>query len=439
MLTYPLAAYAADYGSNSTKAPPVAQNLVREGDFAVKLAVKLGLGVVTDEAVAEDMLVKAGVVPLNGWISDYPVTPEIVGQLQDSIDKASASGTLRLTRAEASRAIVELTAELNLPSPAGPETAAAPAERVPDEYSNPTVINNYYSDQGPPVMTYYAPPYDYAYLYDWVPYPLWWDAFWFPGFYICRHFTTVAVVSSGGTVVVSNQVIDPVSNTVAVVSPVTQTSSGSVRAVTALKTEGGKTFTNVTEMRAASGFRSAEAARPIIPASASLNRETLRSAGGGRSAASEAVAPVRSGGFRSNESRQGAGSILNRSVERMNTAPANDGFATRGAASSGGTVRSLSEGRVRDGGFSSGNTSERSLSTPSVAPARSFSAPSMGGGTERQFAAPSAPSRSYSAPERASIAPSAPARSYSAPERSFSGGGERGGGSGGRGCSGGRC
>lgn len=31
-----------------------------------------------NEAVAEDMLAKKEVAPVNGWISDYPVTPEII-------------------------------------------------------------------------------------------------------------------------------------------------------------------------------------------------------------------------------------------------------------------------------------------------------------------------------------------------------------------------
>ena len=81
LLLYPFATFAADYVSQPSQAqqvPPVAQTLVREGDFAVKLAATLNLGLPTNEAEAEDMLAKAGVAPLNGWISDYPMTPQIV-------------------------------------------------------------------------------------------------------------------------------------------------------------------------------------------------------------------------------------------------------------------------------------------------------------------------------------------------------------------------
>jgi hypothetical protein len=35
----------------------------------------------------------------------------------------------------------------------------------------PEVINKQYEEQGPPVVTYYAPPDPYSYLYSWVPYP----------------------------------------------------------------------------------------------------------------------------------------------------------------------------------------------------------------------------------------------------------------------------
>jgi hypothetical protein len=74
LLLYPFATFAADYGSQPSQTqqgPPVAQPLVREGDFAVKLAATLNLGNPTDEAVAEDMLAKAGVAA-EWWLSDYP-------------------------------------------------------------------------------------------------------------------------------------------------------------------------------------------------------------------------------------------------------------------------------------------------------------------------------------------------------------------------------
>ena len=38
------------------------------------------------------------------------------------------------------------------------------------------------------MVTYYAPPPDYYYLYSWVPYPFWCDEFWFGGFFILNDF-----------------------------------------------------------------------------------------------------------------------------------------------------------------------------------------------------------------------------------------------------------
>ncbi len=63
-------------------APPISQALVPEGDFALKLAAALKLGSPNDEPQAEDMLTSAGIAPKNGWIADYPVTPNIIGELQ---------------------------------------------------------------------------------------------------------------------------------------------------------------------------------------------------------------------------------------------------------------------------------------------------------------------------------------------------------------------
>jgi hypothetical protein len=50
------------------------------------------------------------------------------------------------------------------------------------------VINNYYYEQGPPVGTYYSPPYDYSYLYSWVPYSFYGGGSFFPGFFILNDF-----------------------------------------------------------------------------------------------------------------------------------------------------------------------------------------------------------------------------------------------------------
>jgi hypothetical protein len=395
LLMNPFATYAEDYGSQTSQAqevPPVAQTLVREGDFAIKLAAVLDLGLPTDEAVAEDMLVKAGVAPANGWISDYPVTPQIVGQLQDSIAKAAAAGKLPMSTEEATKGLYSLAAQMKLPVPAGAETAAKESEQVPVAQSDQTVINNYYYDEGPPIITYYPPPVYFGYLYDWVPYPVWWFGFWFPGFYICHNFTTTVVVGRTPFVtrraIVSNQIIDPVTRRVAVVDPVVRTSTGSVRPETTLRTENGRMFRTVTDFRHGVSVGGFNAGRPGTAANRTPRTE----------------------GFRSPQARTSAQAIYSRSADRMSTRTVRQGTMSRGGdrayVSPRGPGRSYN-GPSRGGGarrYVAPGSSERSY-RPSVMrpytatsqPERSYYSPSWGG--QRRYIAPNVPARPFNSPE----------------------------------------
>ncbi len=415
LLLNPFAAFAADYGSQpqTNQAPPVAQPLVREGDFAIKLAAKLDLGLPPNEAVAEEMLAKVGIVPLNGWLSDYPVTPEIVGQLHDSIAKSAGEGKLPMNTEEATRGLNSLAAEMNLPTPAGPgsastEGAAPPASQQP---SSPAVVNNYYYDQGPPVITYYPPPYDYVYLYDWVPYPVFWFGFWFPGFYICHDFTTVVVVNQpfgradvGRRRIVTNRVIDPVTRRVAMVDPVTRTGSGTVRPVTTLRTGNGRTFATLADVRRepGAGFSS-----------------------GTRNSATQA------GRSWTSEARRSAGAIYSRSIQGMRSGSVREGAMTRGSARS-----YFSSGASGRSDYPRSWGGERSSNTPAArVPERSYRSSSMSGPNEsvRPFypsAAGSETGRSYSIPSRRSygsdrqfMTPSMPSRSFNTAPLTRSGGG----------------
>jgi hypothetical protein len=342
LLLYPLAANAADYGSpppQTQQVPPVAQPLVREGDFAVKLAAELGLGNPSDEAVAQDMLAKAGVVPLNGWIPDYPMTPVIVGQLQDAIEQASAQGTLPMSSSEATEALTILAAEMNLPTPAGDGTSAPQGSPSPPVPQDPTVINNYYYDAGPPIVTYYPPPPYYAYLYAWVPYPTFWFGFWYPGFYICNDFTTVVVVKSvdhyhrehwkQGTV--SNHFFDPVTKRHAVVDPIIKTRDGKHRPTTMLRARNGEQFNNLAEMRR------------------EVNRTGFRNRGPGSFTNG---ADIR--GFRSPEARKSAEAIYSRSLENMRKQGVREGSRNPGS-----DRQYMPSNRVREG-----NSSERQYTVP---------------------------------------------------------------------------
>ena len=175
--------------------PPIGQTLVREGDFAVKLAEGLKVGQPRSEAEAENMLASVDITPKNGWIADYPITPDIIGELQNAIGTASDSGKLGMKKDETMKTFQELTAQQGLPISADTKTQYAGTEQSPEgvappqdypEYYDPSTINNYYYDQGPPIVTYYPPPWDYYYLYAWVPYPFWCGGFWYPGFF-CLH------------------------------------------------------------------------------------------------------------------------------------------------------------------------------------------------------------------------------------------------------------
>ena len=176
--------------------PPIAQTLVREGDFAIKLAEVLRVGQAQSEAEAESTLASAGIAPKNGWIADYPVTPDIIGELQNIVGAAADSGKLAMKKDEAMKVFQDLVAQQGFPvrsderQYAGieqPDAGVAPPQNYP-EYYEPSAINDYYYDQGPPIVTYYPPPQDYDYLYAWVPYPFWYGRFWFPGFFCLRDF-----------------------------------------------------------------------------------------------------------------------------------------------------------------------------------------------------------------------------------------------------------
>jgi hypothetical protein len=174
------------------QAPPIAQPLTREGDFAIKLAEALKIGRVEGEAEAESLLASVGIAPKNGWIADYPMTPDIVGELEKAVSEAADANRLPMGKNEALKAFRTTAVELELPIIAEVQDryTDAPPPTTP-QYTTPTVINNYYYTEGPPVVTYYPPPWDYYYLYAWIPSPFWYSGFYFPGFYILHDFHRV--------------------------------------------------------------------------------------------------------------------------------------------------------------------------------------------------------------------------------------------------------
>ena len=189
----------------AAKAPPVSQQLVPEGDFALKLVAALKLRTPETEAQAEDMLVSVGIAPENGWIADYPMTPIIIGQVRNAVLAAAALNKLPMGKDEALQTFEGLTAEFGLTIAPAPEQYAEGQPPSGSEYVPPPEIENYYYEEGPPVVTYYPPPWDYYYLYAWVPYPFFCAGFFFPGFFILNDFHHF----HHGHHLISNHFIDP--------------------------------------------------------------------------------------------------------------------------------------------------------------------------------------------------------------------------------------
>jgi hypothetical protein len=207
------------------QSPPIGQTLVREGDFAVKLAETLKIGAAKGEAEAESMLATAGIAPKNGWIADYPVTPDIIGELQNAVGSAVDSGKLKMNRDEAAKSVQDLAVQQGLPVQV--DERQNPVEQQPPDYGDSEVVNNYYYTEGPPVVTYYPPPWDYYYLYAWVPCPFWYTGFWFPGFFVLNDFH----FHHGHGHFISNHFIDPKTHASLRVDPTTRATGTAARNV----------------------------------------------------------------------------------------------------------------------------------------------------------------------------------------------------------------
>jgi len=184
-----MASAQAQTGQATAIPPPISQPLVTEGSLAVSLAASLGVSSTTDQIEAESNLGDIGIAPRNGWIADYPVTPDIVAEVRQSVATAADNEQLPFPKDEAVKRFTATIAGLDLSVRAytGSETVSDQPVSC-ENYPNPAMINNTYSNEGPPIVTYYCPPPDYYYQYDWVPYPFWWTDFWFPGFFILRDF-----------------------------------------------------------------------------------------------------------------------------------------------------------------------------------------------------------------------------------------------------------
>ena len=145
--------------SGQNNPPPVKQQpLIREGSFAMKLAEALKIGEVKSEAEAESRLSSMGIAPRNGWIADYPMTSDMIGELQNAIDTAVDSGKLTMSKDEATKVFQNLMMDIE---------------------------NQYAAVEPPPVSQPYPEPYDYPepYYYPYyTPYP-----YFFGGYFRFSH------------------------------------------------------------------------------------------------------------------------------------------------------------------------------------------------------------------------------------------------------------
>jgi hypothetical protein len=388
LLLMPAAGFAAEYGAKTKDKPPVSQPLVREGDYATKLVATLNMGKVTDETKAEDILAGAGIAPKSGWISNFPVTPEIVTQVHNSVLVAAEGGKIPLGKKEADKSLTALNNELGLGITVAAGKSLEGAQAAP-EYSEPAVINNYYYDEGPPVITYYAPPPDYWYLYSWDPWPFWWGGVFFPGFFVLVDFDRpcivrngVVVVNNGGTVIVnggrtaivSNHVVDPITKASVRIDPVSMRPTMK----TAFMPIGARSWTPVAGTRGGLTSRMASntagafnksSANNILRHSSFVTQQTGGSRGGSfTGGVNHGGAPSMSGG----RSFGNSGGAFNSPSMGGGRSLSNSGRSFS-SPSMGGGGRSFS-----GGGFSGGG---RSFSSPSMGGGRSFS----GGGGGRSF------------------------------------------------------
>jgi hypothetical protein len=365
------------------------------------------MGTTENDTEAIDMLSSVGITPRNGWIANYPITPDIIGELETAIIAAADAKKLPIEKDEALKAFQNLTAEFGLEGIS--ESPGEYAQTQPEGYAehpDSTVINNYYYDVGPPVVTYYPPPWDYYYLYAWVPYPFWWHGFHFGGFFVLYDFHRVVHVHKK-VVVVSNHARHPVTKKVVTIDPV--------------KRRTGDFLRDGRDGLQRRGFRSPEVkkgAESIFERSRERRRFSSPGVPGSRKELIERNSPRsgdRLGREDFNRERRNASPRAGREGSDRQIGPEQsrdrDRFRT--------DFRGRDERTSREPGRIE-RRREMDLSRPSAGPRRSFTTPNP---NRERFSAPSAggrsagPGRSFSAP---SIGQRDLGRSSGAPNRSFS-------------------
>ena len=378
---------AGQSGETAKQPPPISQTLVREGEFAVKLVETLRMGQAKNEAEAESMLASAGIAPRNGWIADYPLTPDIIGELEKAVAEAADARRLPMGRNDALKVFRTTAVELELPIVAEvPEGYTESPPPTTPEYTEPGVIDNYYYAEGPPVITYYPPPWDYYYMYGWIPSPFWYAGFYFPGYFILNDFHRVHHGGHGhhghghDSHVVTNHVRDHQTGRIGTVDP-TRRREG--------RTGGVRETTNTK------GFSSTEArngAQSIFERSrgAGSSSTSMRTTGRGTNNRTPSNATPGRGNEKQVYNKRDASSGFNGRNSIYNRPPAVDRSTSRtpGQTFSPGTSnRTLSRPESMNRQY--GINSQR----PFAGETRSFSPPSQG---SQRFSMPQSGQRSFS-------------------------------------------
>jgi hypothetical protein len=428
-LLFPFVAYAQSE-QTGTQAPPVEQNLVPEGEFALRLVPALKMGTTENQAEAVDMLSSVGIIPRNGWIADYPVTPDIIGELENAIIAAADAKELPIEKDEALKAFQNLSAEFGLEavSESSDEYAQTQSKGYA-EYPDSTVINNYYYDVGPPVVTYYPPPWDYYYLYAWVPHPFWWHGFHFGGFFVLHDFHRVVIVKKKPCVI-TNHVKHPVTQKVAVIDPAKRTLGNGFRDKNDKSFRGGFQSSEARKggesifRRSHGGMRNSNAPLTKRDGTSITSRSEHRS---GRQSLNEERRSPPASNRREGTVRQ---SISESQAERIRVETTSPGMSERRFNQRRSLERPTEMSSPRS---STGQT--RSFGIPNVTRERSFNSPSVGrrgaGFSERAGKSFSAPSPSFSSPSTGSRGSSGGFRAGGSGPWSGKGGFARGGGRGG--------
>ena len=98
-----------------------------------------------------------GIAPRNGWIADYPLTPDIIGELRSAIGVALDSGKLAMNKDEALMAVqVLIDNQWRLAVASNKELARQYGEYPPAVYEG---------DEGGYEPYYYPEPYYYGGYY----------------------------------------------------------------------------------------------------------------------------------------------------------------------------------------------------------------------------------------------------------------------------------